>query len=196
MKIFQTFYNFLFWRPEYQPSWFPEVVVTKVKPFFQLIHTFVSFVYHWLILCDFLGRYWFIRWLIGCWILFFVADVISRWTARAKLIVWSPEIGKKESRKLLVNILDNKTLASKSGNVFIPLIDDDTLLVCTCNLMYFPSLGFLTTSTWTFQALRTPSQKRLKAIILLKKIHKTNRATKNGENFMFSTLSQSIKSQT
>ena len=49
-----------------------------------------------------------------------------RWTARAKLIVWSPEIGKKESRKLLFNILDNKTLASKRGNVFIPLVDDES----------------------------------------------------------------------
>ena len=68
---------------------------------------------------------------------------MSRWTARAKLIVWSPEIGKKESRKLLFNILDNKTLASKSGNVFIPLVDDDTSkLVCTCNLMYFPIIRF------------------------------------------------------
>ena len=65
-----------------------------------------------------------------------------RWTARAKLIVWSPEIGKKESRKLLFIILDNKTLASKTGNVFIPLIDDETLLVCTCNLTYFPTIRF------------------------------------------------------
>ena len=38
--------HFLFWRPEYQPSWFPEVVVTKVKKnLFLLIHTFMSFVY-------------------------------------------------------------------------------------------------------------------------------------------------------
>ena len=58
---------------------------------------------------------------------------MSRWTARAKLIVWSPEIGKKESRKLL---------ASKTGNVFISLIDDETLLVCTCNLTYFPTIRF------------------------------------------------------
>ena len=79
---------------------------------------------------------------MGWLILFFIADVLSRWTGRAKLIVWSLEIGKKESRKLLFIILDNKTLASKTGNVIIPLFDEETLLVCTSNLTYFPTIRF------------------------------------------------------
>ena len=108
------------------------------------------------------------------------------------MIVWSPEIGKKESRKLLFNILDNKTLASKSCNVFSPLIDDETLLVCTCNLMYFPIIRFSYNIDVDIPSIANAQPKKVEGYHPLKKksTKLIRRATENGENFTFPPISQ------